>query len=212
MLNINDAIVGYGETPILHLDKLFLPQGGQCVITGASGSGKTTLLYAIAGLVKLFSGSITIQGTNIHTLSEAGRDQFRGQHIGIIFQTLHLVRSLSVLDNLLLASYATGIPQKKDEAEALLNKLGLSAKKNTLPGTLSQGQAQRAAIARAVLNRPSLILADEPTSSLDDHNCTEVIKLLKEVAGGTNATLLISTHDARVKPHFSQVIHLENEA
>src|SRR5579864_4649406 len=103
MLSISDVTLGYHGRPVLHMGSLELPAGGQCLVTGASGSGKTTLLYAIAGLVKVMKGSIAVNGTDIAALPEAARDRFRGRHIGIIFQTLHLVKSLSVIDNLLLA-------------------------------------------------------------------------------------------------------------
>jgi len=125
--------VGYYGKPVLRLDNLHLPEGGQCLITGASGSGKTTLLYAIAGLTDVLQGSIAIGGTDIATLSEVARDHFRGQRIGMIFQTLHLVKSLSVMDNLLLASYVTHLPQKRERVNEILKALDLSHKKDELP-------------------------------------------------------------------------------
>ncbi len=208
MLHISQVALGYHHQAVLQFDGLELPQGGECLITGPSGSGKTTLLYAIAGLIRVMSGRITIAGTDITQLSEAKLDQFRGQQIGMIFQTLHLVRSLSVLDNLLLASYVTGLPAQRQRALELLAQLGIAEKTNALPEALSQGQAQRVAIARAVLQRQSLILADEPTSSLDDASCAAVIGLIRQAARENGATLLISTHDRRVMEHFSQVIQL----
>jgi putative ABC transport system ATP-binding protein len=210
MLDIKDVTLGYDGKMVGHLPALKLNKGEVCLITGASGSGKTTLLYAIAGLLPVMEGKIAIHGTDITALAEAARDHFRGKHIGIIFQTLHLVRSLSVLDNLMLASYAANMPQNKDHAIATLKRIGLQDKLHALPGELSQGQAQRVAIARAVLNRPSLILADEPTSSLDDDTCHKVITLIRDVAEEVGATLLIATHDSRVKPHFKNIVELED--
>ena len=175
MLNIERVTLGYEGKPVLNFKGLDLPKGGHCLLSGTSGSGKTTLLYAIAGLNPVISGRITINGTEVTALSEARQDYFRGQNIGIIFQTLHLVKSLTVLENLLLASYLVGHPQDTDSVITLLKKLGIEDKKDAMPSRLSQGQAQRVAIARAVLNKPKLILADEPTSSLDDKNCAEVI-------------------------------------
>jgi putative ABC transport system ATP-binding protein len=154
------------------------------------------------------AGTITVGGTDLTTLSEAALDHFRGRRIGMIFQTLHLMRSLSVLDNLLLASYVAGLPQKREHARQLLAELGIAEKADALPEALSQGQAQRVAIARAVLHRPALILADEPTSSLDDEACAVVIGLIRQVARETGAALVISTHDSRVKEHFNQIIQL----
>jgi len=208
MLELKNAALGYGNKQVLNINALRIASGGQCLITGASGSGKTTLLYSIAGLIPALSGNIVIGSTGITAMSEAKRDHFRGQHIGIIFQTLHLVHSLSVIDNLLLASYAAGMKQDKERALHLLHRLGIEDKKDELPGNLSQGQAQRVAIVRAVLHRPSLILADEPTSSLDDKNCTRVLEIILQVANEAGAALLIATHDSRIKPQFSQVINL----
>jgi len=208
MLNISQVSLGYNGKAVLQFSGLELPKGGQCLITGPSGSGKTTLLYAIAGLVRVMEGTITVGGTDITTLSEAALDRFRGKRIGMIFQTLHLIKSLSVLDNLLLASYIVGLPREKERALELFEELGIGEKKDALPDALSQGQAQRVAIARAVLHRPALILADEPTSSLDDEACAAVIGLIRQTARETGATLVISTHDSRVKEHFSDIIEL----
>ena len=208
MLHISQVALGYHNQAVLQFEGLDLPQKGECLLTGPSGSGKTTLLYAIAGLIRVMSGQISIAGTDITQLTEAELDQFRGRQIGMIFQTLHLVRSLNVLDNLLLASYVTGLPAQRQRALELLEQLGIADKTNALPGALSQGQAQRVAIARAVLQRPTLILADEPTSSLDDTSCAAVIDLIRQAARESGATLLISTHDSRVKEHFSQVVQL----
>lgn len=208
MLKISPVTLGYNGKPVLRFGGLDLPKGGQCLITGVSGSGKTTLLYAIAGLVRVMEGKIAVGGTDITTLPEAALDHFRGRQIGMIFQTLHLVKSLSVLDNLMLASYLVGLPPEKERALELLEELGIADKKEALPEALSQGQAQRVAIARAVLHRPALILADEPTSSLDDEACATVIGLIRQTARENDATLVISTHDSRLKAHFSQVIHL----
>lgn len=208
MLNISQATLGYGGKPILEFKGLSLERAGQCLLSGPSGSGKTTLLYAIAGLNPLIKGKITINDTEITSLSEAQIDYFRGRNIGIIFQTLHLVKSISVMDNLLLASYLSGNPQNPKQITSLLEKIGIANKSESMPNELSQGQAQRVAIARAVINQPKLILADEPTSSLDDKNCDDVISLIKQVAKESKACLVISTHDARVKQHFSNIIKI----
>lgn len=209
MLKLTDVLLGYGKEPVLHMGSLNIAKGGQCLISGASGSGKTTLLYAVAGLLPVISGNIFINDTDITALSEAQRDHFRGKHIGIIFQTLHLVRSLSVMDNLMLAFFAADVKQNKERARHMLSLLGIEDKKHALPHELSQGQAQRVAIARAVLNRPALILADEPTSSLDDKSCANVIEIIIQMAKEVEASLLISTHDNRIKPHFSHIMHFE---
>lgn len=208
MLNVSQVSLGYNGKPVLHFAGMQLLQGEHCLLNGPSGSGKTTLLYAIAGLVRTLEGTITLAGTNISAISEAARDHLRGRQIGMIFQTLHLVRSLNVLDNLLLASYVAGMSRGKERSLELLDRLGIADKAAALPEELSQGQAQRVAIARAVLHRPALILADEPTSSLDDAVCADVVELIRQTARESGATLLISTHDSRVKNHFDRVVSL----
>jgi putative ABC transport system ATP-binding protein len=208
MLTVVPSTIGYRETPVLDFPGMELADGAHCLLIGPSGSGKTTLLYALAGLAEVMAGGVHLNGTEISALSEAERDRFRGENVGIIFQTLHLVKSLTVLDNLLLASYLAGLPQRPQRAVALLDKLGIADKKDHMPATLSQGQAQRVAIARAVLNDPVLILADEPTSSLDDMSAATAIKLIREVAADNAASLVVATHDARVKPHFPTVIEI----
>jgi putative ABC transport system ATP-binding protein len=208
MLTVAPSTIGYSEKPILQFPGMELADGAQCLLIGPSGSGKTTLLYALAGLANVMTGGVHLNGTEITALPEAERDRFRGKNVGIIFQTLHLVKSLTVLDNLLLASYLGGLSQRPQRAIALLDKLGIVHKKNHMPATLSQGQAQRVAIARAVLNDPVLILADEPTSSLDDVSAASAIGLIREVAAENGASLVVATHDARVKPHFKTVIEI----
>ena len=209
MLNLKELTLGYNGKAVLEIGTLQIAPRGQCLISGASGSGKTTLIYSIAGLLPVISGNIEINNTDITALSESERDKFRGDHIGIIFQNLHLVRSLSVIDNLLLSSYSTGRKQDRERALHMLHRLGIEDKKDSLPQSLSQGQAQRVAIARAVLHKPSLILADEPTSSLDDKSCARVIEIIQIIAKEAGASLLISTHDTRIRKHFSQVMHFE---
>ena len=209
MLKTKTLRVAYNPQVVIDFPNLVLARGDSCLINGASGCGKTTLLYTIAGLIKPAAGEIVIDGTDITKQTEAQRDHFRGKKIGMIFQTLHLVKHLSVINNLHLASYAAGVSHQPEHANYVLQQLGMYEKKDALPETLSQGQAQRVAIARAILHSPALILADEPTSSLDDASCESVITLIKQAAEEANASLLISTHDSRVKRHFSQIISLE---
>ncbi len=180
-------------------------QGEQWLISGTSGSGKTTLLHIIAGLLKPTKGDVLIADTLIYKLSASKADKFRGQNIGIVLQKPHLIDSLSVIDNLLLTQYLACLPQNKERVHDVLNVLQVSDKEKSKPNTLSQGEAQRVAIARAVINNPKIILADEPTASLDDINTEKVIDLLKSRAKENNATLIISTHDNRVKNHFSNI-------
>lgn len=180
--------------------------GEHWLILGSSGSGKTTLLQLLAGLRKPHSGEIRIGDTAINALSTPDLDRFRGQHIGIVFQQSHFVHALNVGDNLLLAQQLAGRTPDRDRAEKLLQRLGLAHKINAKTHRLSQGEQQRVAIARALVNGPTLILADEPTSALDDKNTTEVTALLEEEANIANATLIVVTHDGRLKSKFPKQI------
>lgn len=206
MLQITHLKAGYGDKVLVNVPSLELAQGEHGLILGKSGSGKTTLLYAIAGLLTPISGQVRLGDTDLTAIHGATRDVFRGKHIGIIYQTLHMVEALSVLDNILLVPYAAGIPQDAKKAEMLLAKLGLVDVLHRSPQSLSQGQQQRVAIARAAIHSPSLIVGDEPTSALDDESCDAVMKLLLETAAVANASLLIATHDHRIKKYFTKTI------
>ncbi|HOY16085.1 MAG TPA: ABC transporter ATP-binding protein [Haliscomenobacter sp.] len=182
--------------------------GEHCLILGQSGSGKTTLLHLIAGLRTAQSGSVVLNDTNISELSAGQLDRFRGRNIGIVFQQSHFVRSLTLEENLVLAQRLARVPVNYGRIASILAQLNLEHKLRAKPEALSIGEQQRAAIARAILNQPTLILADEPTSALDDANTEQVIQLLQEQAASVNASLLIVTHDNRLKTRFEQQIQL----
>jgi len=181
-------------------------QGEHTLLLGPSGSGKTTLLNLAAGLLSPDSGRIAIAGTPMPASAEA-RDSLRRATTGIVFQTLRLVSALNLTGNLELAARLSGRPA--EGIAQLLDSLGLSHRANARPRDLSQGEAQRAAIARALVSRPQLLLADEPTSALDDANADKVARLLLENAAAHGSTLVIATHDARLKRHIANVITLE---
>ena len=187
-----------------------LQRGEQGLLLGQSGSGKTTLLHLLGGLLSPKSGTIQINDQNLSILRGAALDNFRGKNIGIVFQTAHFIRSLTVEENLMVAQQLSGNKIDKLLVFTFLQKLNLSHKLKSKPNELSIGEAQRANIARALINAPSLILADEPTSALDDKNAEEVIKLLEQQAAEVNATLLIVTHDGRLKSYFNNQISLGN--
>ncbi len=182
--------------------------GEVLLITGSSGRGKTTLLHLLGGLLKPEKGNIFIGETDITALRSGWMDKFRGQNIGIIFQQAHFVASLSTIENLLLSAYLSGRKKDTGKARKLLSQLNITGQANKKPAQLSQGQLQRAAIARALMNNPALVLADEPTSSLDDENCHKVALLLQEQAAIANAALVIVTHDQRLKQVFHRKIEL----
>ena len=174
-------------------------QASQWLVLGPSGSGKTTLLHILAGILRPSAGSVSVAGQDLAELKADALDRFRGRHIGVVLQRLHLMASLTVMDNLLLAQYLAGLPQDRARARETLAGLDLADKTAAYPHELSFGQAQRVAVARAVVNRPQLLLADEPTSNLDDPRCLQALALLQSQARACNATLLIATHDQRIK-------------
>lgn len=178
------------------------------VILGPSGVGKTTLLHLIGGLLTPTSGQVFINGTNTSILSRFQMDHFRKKHIGIIFQQHHSLRALTVFENLLTINRMGSKNTNTDQLNLLLSELDLQTVKHKKPNQLSQGQKQRLSIALALVNEPTLLLADEPTSSLDDINCERAIELLKNEAIKHQSQLIVITHDQRVIPHFNQKIAL----
>lgn len=178
------------------------------LILGESGVGKTTLLHLIAGFLKPKRGEVYIDGQEVSSLSSHRMDRFRGRHIGMVFQRPQFIRSLNVGENLRFIQYLSGKTPDNTRIEEVLASLGISDRIKSPSHKLSQGEQQRAAIAMALVNRPSLILADEPTSSLDDKNCHNVIELLQEQAVAHKADLIIITHDQRLKGIFPQTITL----
>ncbi len=183
-------------------------KGDHSIILGNSGCGKTTLLHLIGGLMTPKEGILSVAGEDLGSLSSAKLDRFRGKNIGIVFQKSHLVRSLSVKENLMLSQYLGRKKTDLKKVEDVLDDLGIKELANRKVHEISQGQAQRVSIARAVVNAPQLLLADEPTASLDDENCRKVIDLLKSQAEETGATLIVATHDHRVKSEFQNQLSL----
>jgi ABC-type lipoprotein export system ATPase subunit len=208
MIKTHSLSYSYTSEKKIHFLNLTVNKGEQFLLLGESGSGKTTLLHLLGGLLKSQEGVIEVNGTNITSLSEAALDHFRGQHYGFIFQRNHLISSLSVEKNLLMAPYLAGVSQDRNRVEEVLMQLGIVEKRHSAIKELSVGQAQRVAIARAVLNKPTVILADEPTSALDDKNCDRVSDLLLAVAQQNQAALIIATHDQRLKSKIKNLIQL----
>lgn len=178
------------------------------LITGRSGSGKTTLLHILAGILKPSGGEITVSNVKMNKLSNRQLDRFRGQHIGIVFQQTHFMAALKVLDNILLSQYFSNRQMKPVAAKQVADRLNIGNLLHKTPAQLSQGEQQRVSIARALINNPKILLADEPTSSLDDDNCNQVIGLLKEQSLISGAALVIVSHDERLKKHFVNCISL----
>jgi putative ABC transport system ATP-binding protein len=208
MIAVRGLAHRYGAAEALRLPDWKVAQGERWLILGRSGSGKTTLLHVIAGLLRPSEGDVSVFGENILKLEGTRLDRWRGATVGIVLQALHLVKHLSVRDNLRLAQYLAHAPQDDARIADTLGALGVAAKSARRPSELSQGEQQRVAIARAVVNRPKLLLADEPTANLDDAAAASVVDLLAEQAARHGATLVVATHDARVKAKFRERLEL----
>jgi len=187
---------------------LSLEKGRELLLLGASGTGKTTLLHLVAGMRTPTQGSVDLAGQPFSALGTAERDRSRGRNMGIVFQTAHFVRSLTVRENLALARSLAGCTPDDGMVTGLLSDLGLGHKVDARVDALSVGEQQRVSIARAVVHGPGLILADEPTSALDDANTDAVLALLRAQADRTGAALLIVTHDQRLKDRMSDRVEL----
>jgi putative ABC transport system ATP-binding protein len=197
----------YGAAQALRLPEWNVAPGERWLVLGRSGSGKTTLLHALAGLVRPTDGRVEVAGRDLRSISGSELDRWRAATVGIVLQALHLLKHLSVRDNLRLAQYLARGPQDDARIDEALGALGVADKAARKPSELSQGEQQRVAIARAVVNRPKLLLADEPTANLDDTAAATVVDLLTQAAG-YGATLVVATHDARVKQRFEKTLTL----
>lgn len=208
MVTVSDLSYAYSASSTIRFPDFSVGKGDHFLLLGESGSGKTTLLHLAGGLLRNYTGSLQVEGTELSTLSETELDRFRGQKIGFIFQRNHLISALTVEKNLVMAPYLAGLPVDKGRIKEILSHLGLESKRNSRITELSQGQVQRVAIARALINKPSILFADEPTSALDDKNCDRVIHLLLDAASQNQSTLIVATHDQRLKEKIRSQIQL----
>jgi putative ABC transport system ATP-binding protein len=195
---------------VIRLRQFELGSGEQMVLVGESGSGKSTLLNLIAGILLPDEGEIVVNGTNPTRLSEAARDRFRAVNIGYVFQSFNLLQGFTALENVLLGQMFGGGKTDPDRAIHLLKSVGLEHRLHHKPRALSVGEQQRVAIARALANAPPLVLADEPTGSLDAKNGAAVLELLRRVCTEGKHTLLLVTHDPQVMKSFEKVVRLED--
>jgi putative ABC transport system ATP-binding protein len=202
MFVIRDLRHAYNGDDALQIREWHAAQGEHWLILGPSGSGKTTLLHILAGILRPSYGDVLVAGQPLLRLKPRALDRFRARHVGIVLQRMHLVDSLTVEENVVLAQYFSRLPREPYRAHEVLAELGLADKADMYPHQLSFGQAQRVAVARAIVNRPTLLLADEPTSNLDDANAMQTLDLLEAQAKACRATLLIATHDQRIKSRF----------
>jgi len=199
--------------PVIEIEHFHLGDAEQVALVGTSGSGKTTLLHLIAGILAPDGGKIVFDATtngrvDLTTLSEADRDVFRGRNIGYIFQTHHLLPGFTALENVLLGMSFTGRKHDSSWATHLLNEVGLSNRLHYKPEKLSVGQQQRVAVARALANRPKLVLADEPTGALDATNAQQVLELIRKLCAEVSASLLLVSHDQNLTSQLPKSVSL----
>lgn len=204
MVQTNRLTYQYPNSSLMQFPDLMAKAGHGLVIYGVSGCGKTTLLQLLGGLLKPKEGEISIDGNIITDMTTLEMDQFRGENIGILHQQFYFIDSLSVWDNLHISPYKLS----KDRTLKVIERLNLEDFLSKYPHQLSTGQRQRASLARAVMSNPKLILADEPTSNLDNKNCTRVIDLLMEEAFYNDAALIIVTHDDRLRSEIGDSVDL----
>jgi ABC-type lipoprotein export system ATPase subunit len=194
----------------LTVRELQLHRGEQLLLSAGSGRGKSTLLYLIAGLLDPDGGQVLVDGQAVHALHGARRDLYRGQKIGMIFQTFNLLHGFSALENVMAALMFSSIPSREHRrrAAALLDQLGIE-RHDAVPDRLSVGQQQRVAVARALACDPVLVLADEPTASLDPENASTAMDLIQDACRTRNAALLCTSHDPAMRERFERCIRLE---
>ena len=208
MLETQGLKYAYHAAKKFHFPDIACPDGRALLILGQSGMGKTTLLHLLALLLRPEEGIVRIGNEEATSLSPSALAHLRAAQIGIVYQRAHFVNALSVRDNLLISNYLAGKKPDEQKAVYLAEQLGFADHLPKKTFQLSQGEQQRVSIARALMNAPSVILADEPTSNLDDINCDRVIRLLKEQSAQINASLIVVTHDQRLKDTFEDRISL----
>jgi putative ABC transport system ATP-binding protein len=197
------------ELTVLDIPSFAIAAAEQVILLGESGGGKTTLLHCIAGIMQPTSGTITLDGIELTKLSEAGRDRIRASKIGYVFQTFNLLPGFTALENVRLGMTFGRGKHDIDRAASLLDRVGLSERRHHRPAQLSVGQQQRVAVARALANRPKLLLADEPTANIDPHNQQRIIDLIRQTCEEEQVALLMVTHSMHIADQFSRVERLE---
>lgn len=199
-----------GTLTILDDVSIAIGNGETVAIVGASGAGKSTLLAVLAGLDVPSAGRVQLNGADLTALDEDGRAAIRAQHVGFVFQSFHLIPSLTALENVMLPLELAGKPQARSAALQALQNVGLQARSGHYPNQLSGGEQQRVAIARAFVTNPAVLFADEPTGNLDTVTGEKVMSLLFELNAAGGTTLILVTHDLRLAERCQRVIRLDN--
>ncbi len=213
MLRIQDLKKSFrqpnGETvQILDVPEYEVANGEQAVLVGPSGGGKTTLLHIIAGITKPDQGQVSVDKIKIGSFSESGRDRLRAKSIGYVFQTFNLLPAFSALENVELGMAFSGMKQTGKQARKMLERVGLGHRLNNRPSAMSVGEQQRVAVARALANRPRLLLADEPTANVDPTNQQQIVDLIREACEEDNISMVMVTHSMEVSNQFKRVDEL----
>jgi putative ABC transport system ATP-binding protein len=203
VISIHNLAFSYNEKSSIVFPDWKVDDRNPALIMGESGSGKTTLLQLMGGLLPVQKGSLVVDQIELASLRSRKLKAYRADHVGFVFQGAHLIQALNVTQNIRLSTMFSQLPNGMIPITELLEKLNLSDQRNKSINALSTGQQQRVAIARALVHKPAVILADEPTSSLDDRHCEQVIDLLLETCASYSAQLIVTTHDRRIKSHFS---------
>jgi putative ABC transport system ATP-binding protein len=197
------------QLPVLDIASFEVAAGEQVLLMGQSGCGKTTLLHVIAGIARPDAGRVVINGIDIAGLSEAERDRFRAENLGYVFQTFNLLAGFTALENVLLGMSFAGRRADVSRARLLLDRVGMSHRLTHKPAALSVGEQQRVAVARALVNRPKLLLADEPTANVDARNQQQIIELIRDTCRDEGIALVLVTHSAQVAGQFERVEQLD---
>ncbi len=212
MIRAEELKKNYGSFAALRSLSCHIPAGRFVAIMGDSGSGKTTFLNLLAGIDRADAGSLTVGSTRLHELDAAGFARYRRETVGLVFQDFNLLPTLSILDNVLIPALLKGGESDLPAAHALLDRMGIADQAGKYPRELSGGQQQRAGIARALLGRPPLLLADEPTGALDRRAKKEVLDLLREMNQEFGVTIVMATHSDFAAARADDVFHMEDGA